>query len=93
MVSFTARAASAQTIELYSTNERSEGSSDGPLRITQVHRRIRARSGEVTDERVIAENRRRVLSSEELSSTCFSCGEDRCPRRQRTGTHATKDPT
>jgi hypothetical protein len=66
---------------------------EGPLRINQVHRRLRARSGEVTDERVIAENRRRVQSSEELSRTRFSCGEDRCHRRQGSGTHATKDPT
>jgi vancomycin resistance protein VanW len=93
VVSFTARAASARTIELSSTNERFEVSPDGPLRINQVRRRILAQGGAVTEERVIAENRRRVLGPEELSRTCYSCGEDRCHRRQGPGPHAPKDPT
>jgi vancomycin resistance protein VanW len=47
-----------------------------------VHRRIvEVATSRVLENRVIATNRRRVLSGEEMGRTCLTCGEEACHRR------------
>jgi vancomycin resistance protein VanW len=68
--------------ELWSEEDRTEVTSQGPLRMNRVVRRvIEVSSGAVLEQRVIAENRRRLLRAEERRRTCLTCGEDQCHAR------------
>jgi vancomycin resistance protein VanW len=42
---------------------------------------VDVRGGAVVEERVIAENRRRLLHAHERQRTCLSCGETECHSR------------
>ena len=68
--------------ELWSEDDRTETSPTGPMRTNRVVRRvIELSTGAVLEERVIAENRRRMLRSDERRRTCLSCGETECHAR------------
>ena len=69
-------------IELAAEGERLQQTPDGLVRENRVVRRIRPLDSEtLLEESLVAENRRRLLSVEEMGRTCYSCGEDSCQRR------------
>ena len=66
-----------------SIHEAHSNSPDGEIRRNRILRRVTsARTGRVIEERVIAENQRRVLSTAEQGRTCLTCGEEACVRRE-----------
>lgn len=68
--------------ELWSEDERTEVTPAGPVRMNRVVRRVvEVSTGAVLEQRVIAENRRRMLRSDERRRTCLTCGEDTCHAR------------
>jgi vancomycin resistance protein VanW len=68
--------------ELWSEDDRTEASPTGPMRTNRVVRRVvELSTGAVLEERVIAENRRRMLRSDERRRTCLTCGETECHAR------------
>ncbi|XXF76565.1 VanW family protein [Myxococcaceae bacterium GXIMD 01537] len=67
---------------LWSEDDRTEETPDGPMRLNRIMRRVTdVATGAVLEEQVIAENRRRLLRSEERRRNCFTCGEDQCHAR------------
>lgn len=55
---------------------------EGQVRTNRILRRVEAlATGEVLEEGVVAENRRRLLNPEERQRTCRTCGETACHAR------------
>lgn len=68
--------------ELWSEGDATELGPEGALRTNRIVRRVvSVESGELLEERVIAENRRRLLQPEERRRNCYTCGETECHAR------------
>ncbi|MBS2026222.1 MAG: VanW family protein, partial [Deltaproteobacteria bacterium] len=71
-----------ERVELTSEGERVLDTPVGPVRGNRVRRRtFSLETGALLDDRVVAENHRRVLSPEQMGRTCYTCGEESCHRR------------
>ncbi len=69
-------------VELAVEGERLQRTAAGMVRENRVVRRIRPLDSDaLLEESLVAENRRRLLSPEEMGRTCYTCGEDGCHRR------------
>ncbi|ADO75947.1 VanW-like domain protein [Stigmatella aurantiaca DW4/3-1] len=67
---------------LWSVDDALEETPEGPVRTNRIVRRVEdAKTGALLEERVIAENRRRLLSPEARQQTCLTCGEAGCHAR------------
>lgn len=71
------------TIQTHFSNEKEneERGTQGLIRHGRVVRKVFAESGEMIREEVVAENRKRVVESNEKRENCLTCGENHCAER------------
>ncbi|WP_224366747.1 VanW family protein [Hyalangium versicolor] len=68
--------------QLWSENDSVVETPEGPVRTNRIVRRlVDVGTGAVLEERVIGENRRRILDPEARKRTCLTCGETECHAR------------